>query len=74
MKIERWWKCTAPDCTLAYKSIWKARRCHHAKVEPIQLLIDDDGKPVSTPTKKQWRRNTDEDETFGLMSDLLGEI
>lgn len=74
MKIERWWKCTAEGCKLAYKSILDARKCHHADVKPIRLLIGDDGKPVSAPTKKQWRQGTDEDETFGLMSDLLGEV
>lgn len=73
MKIEKWWKCRG--CNLAYKSFLKAGKCHPWKgLDRIGILIDDDGKPISAPTKKEWRSNTDEDDTFGLMSDLLGEI
>lgn len=72
MKIARWWKCEG--CNLAYEDKKKAKACHDGHVHAIHLLIGDDGKPMNPPTKLQRRNSVDEDETFGLMSDLVGEM
>lgn len=69
MKIARWWKCGG--CNLAYENKKMAKECHHVGIHAIHLLIGDDGKPMNPPTKLQRRNGVDEDETFGLLTDLM---
>lgn len=69
MRFENRWQCD--KCGNVHKTWLEASRCHKwTTLTKVRVVVNDDG----TVQRAVVKNTTDEDETFGLMSDLVGDV